>query len=145
MLDNYLIIHKDILPDYYAKILNAKHMLAEGKAKDVSQAVKLAGISRSTFYKYKDYIFEPSDIYENRKAVLNVILNHEPGVLSAVLACISDAKGSVLTISQSIPIHNVATVTITIEIDSLEISLPQLLATIEATSGVENAKLIAVE
>ena len=145
MLDNYLIIHKDILPDYYSKILDAKHMLAEGKAKDVSQAVKLAGISRSTFYKYKDYIFEPSDIYENRKAVLNVILNHEPGVLSAVLGCISDAKGSVLTISQSIPIHNVATVTITIETDSLETSLPQLLGAIEDTPGVENAKLIAVE
>ena len=145
MLDNYLIIHKDILPDYYVKILDAKHLLAEGKAKDVSQAAKMAGISRSTFYKYKDYIFEPSDIYENRKAVLNVILNHEPGVLSAVLSCISDAKGSILTISQSIPIHNVATATITFEIGNLETSLPQLLALIEATSGVENAKLIAVE
>ena len=55
MLDNYLIIHKSILPEYYEKVLEARHLLEEGKAKDVSQAVKEVGISRSTYYKYKDY------------------------------------------------------------------------------------------
>ena len=62
MLENYLIIHKDILPDYYEKVIEARRLVESGKVKDVSQAVKQVGISRSTYYKYKDYILESLDI-----------------------------------------------------------------------------------
>ena len=55
MLENYLIVHKSILPEYFETVLQAKHLLEEGKAKNVMQATKMVGISRSTFYKYKDY------------------------------------------------------------------------------------------
>ena len=71
MLENYLLIHKDILPDYYEKVLAVRRMLENGKEKDVSHAVKLAGISRSTYYKYKDYILEPTELDSGRKAVLS--------------------------------------------------------------------------
>ena len=74
MLSNYLIIHKSILPDYYEKVLQAKRILEEGKVREVSQAVKMAGISRSTYYKYKDYILEPTDMSGGRKAVLSMLL-----------------------------------------------------------------------
>ena len=40
MLENYLIIHKDILPDYYEKVIEARRLVESGKVKDVSQAVK---------------------------------------------------------------------------------------------------------
>ena len=56
MLDNYLIIHKSILPEYYEKVLEARRLLEDGKVHEVSQAVKQVGISRSTYYKYKDFI-----------------------------------------------------------------------------------------
>ena len=51
MLENYLIIHKDILPDYYEKVIEARRLVESGKVKDVSQAVKQVGISRRTYYK----------------------------------------------------------------------------------------------
>ena len=54
MLDNYLIIHKSILPDYYDKVLEVRRLLESGTVREVSQAVKQVGISRSTYYKYKD-------------------------------------------------------------------------------------------
>ena len=53
MLDQYLIIHKSILPEYYEKVLEARHLLEDGRIKDVSQAVREVGISRSTYYKYR--------------------------------------------------------------------------------------------
>lgn len=31
MLENYLLIHKDILPDYYEKVLAVRRMLETGK------------------------------------------------------------------------------------------------------------------
>ena len=55
MLDNYLIIHKSILPEYYEKVVAARRLLEEGRVREVSQAVKDVGISRSTYYKYKEY------------------------------------------------------------------------------------------
>ena len=52
MLDNYLIIHKSILPEYYEKVVAARRLLEDGRVREVSQAVKQVGISRSTYYKY---------------------------------------------------------------------------------------------
>ena len=85
MLSNYLIVHKSILPEYYEKVLACRRLMESGKFKEVSQAVKQVGISRSTYYKYKDYIFEPSDLNSSRKAVFSMMLDHAPGVLSALL------------------------------------------------------------
>lgn len=145
MLDNYLIVHKNILPDYYEKVLEARRLLDSGKVKEVSQAAKMAGISRSTYYKYKDYIFEPSDMAEGRKAVLSFMLEHEAGVLSELLARISAAGANVLTITQSLPIHNMASVTVSVDISSMPGPLSALLSDIESSAGVEKARLIAVE
>lgn len=145
MLDNYLIVHKNILPDYYEKVLEARRLLDSGKVREVSQAAKLAGISRSTYYKYKDYIFEPSDMAEGRKAVLSFMLEHEAGVLSELLARISAAGANVLTITQSLPIHNMASVTVSVDISSMPGPLSELLSNIESSAGVEKARLIAVE
>jgi len=145
MLENYLIIHKSIIPGYLEKVLEARHMLEDGRAKDVSQAVKLVDISRSTYYKYKDYILEPSELSGGRKAVLSVILAHEAGVLSALLAKISEAGASVLVISQSPPIHNKASVTITLDVNAMPGTITELLEELGKTSGVEKPKLIAIE
>ena len=82
MLDQYLIIHKSILPEYYEKVIEARRLIEDGKIKDVSQAVRQVGISRSTYYKYKDFILEPTEISGGRKAVLSMMLEHEQGVLS---------------------------------------------------------------
>lgn len=145
MLDNYLIIHKSILPDYYEKVLEVRRMLESGKVKEVSQAARMAGISRSTYYKYRDLIFEPSDLSGGRKAVLSFMLEHEAGMLSALLARISAAGASVLTITQSLPIHDKASVTVCMDISSMPDSLTALLKDIESAPGVENARLVAVE
>ena len=145
MLDSYLIIHKSILPEYYEKVLEVRRLLEQGTVREVSQAVKQVGISRSTYYKYKDYILEPSEMAGGRKAVLSLMLSHEPGVLSAVLSHISEQGGSVLTITQSLPIRGKASVTITLDISGMEGPLTGLMEALTATPGAENPRLVAVE
>ena len=145
MLDNYLIIHKSILPEYYEKVVAARRLLEEGRVREVSQAVKDVGISRSTYYKYKDFILEPSEMAGGRKAVLSVMLSHEPGVLSAVLGHISEQGASVLTITQSLPIRGKASVTISLDISEMSCTMTELMQKIEHSSGVEQARLVAVE
>ena len=145
MLNNYLIVHKSILPDYFEKVLEARKLMETGKVKEVSQAVKQVGISRSTYYKYKDYLFEPSNIAGERKAVLSMMLDHTPGVLSALLRSISEAGASVLTITQSLPIHDMASVTLSLDVSSLSVTIAELLRSMEETEGVDNVRLLAVE
>ena len=145
MLNQYLIVHKSILPDYYEKVLECRRLVESGKVRDVSHAVRQVGISRSTYYKYKDYIFEPTDLSGERKAVLSMMLDHTPGVLSALLRCISEAGASVLTITQSLPIHDMASVTLSLDLSDMTLAMSELVASIAATAGVDNVRLLAVE
>lgn len=145
MESDYLYVHKSILPDCLDGVLRAKRLLESGRSKNVSAAVKEAGISRSTFYKYKDFVMEPYESARARNAVISMLLTHESGVLNAVLSCISSANGSILTITQSLPIRGKASVTVSVDISGMNISLTDLLKKIEKTEGAENAKLVAVE
>ncbi len=145
MLDNYLIIHKSILPEYYEKVLEARHLIEDGKVKDVSQAVKEVGISRSTYYKYKDYILEPTDLSGNRNAVLTMMLSHEPGVLSSLLKKLSDVGGSILSINQSLPIHGKANVNISLDVSNVQANITDVVNELSKLPGVEQAKLLAIE
>ena len=145
MLENYLIVHKSVLPDFFEKVVEARRLIEDGKAPDVSSAVKMAGISRSTYYKYKDYILEPSAVSDGRKAVLSVMLAHETGVLSALLAKVSGAGCSVITITQSLPIHDRAGVTISLDISEMPGTIDELLTALARTPGVEHPKLLAIE
>lgn len=145
MISKYLIISKEILPDYFDKVIEAKKLIDNNQVKGVSEAVKKVGISRSTYYKYKDYVFVPSDQLGGRKATLSLVLEHHKGVLSTILNIIADENGNILTISQDIPINNKAIVSITLDILELSISLQQLLETLTQLKGVASAKLIAIE
>ena len=138
MLEDYLIIHKSILPDCFDKVISARHMLENGTAKDVSEAVKIVGISRSTYYKYRDLIMEPSEISNGKTAVITAMLSHEPGTLSDLLRKISDAGGSIITITQAIPIRGKAEVTISLDVSNINNSVDDFVKSI-------GAKLIAIE
>ena len=119
MLENYLIVHKSILPDFFDNILEAKHLLEEGKAKNVMS--------------------------EGRKAVISMLLSHETGILSHVLTKVSDAGASILTITQSLPVHGKASVTITLDISGMPSLVTGLLKDMDECQGVENTKLIAID
>ncbi|MBR2700215.1 MAG: hypothetical protein IKE76_16670, partial [Clostridia bacterium] len=88
MLSEYLIVEKSALPDYFLKVVEARHLLESGACAQVIDAVHAAGISRSTYYKYKDKVLEPSQLTVGRKASLMLQLSHEAGMLSRVLSAV---------------------------------------------------------
>ena len=89
MLKDYLIVHKDVLPDVFEKVVQVKKMMEQGEEIQVSDAVKKVGLSRSTYYKYKDHVFSSSENMKERRAVISFMLSHEKGLLSEVLALIT--------------------------------------------------------
>ena len=145
MLKGYLIVEKSALPDFYEKVVLARRLLESGKCAQVSDAVKQAGISRSTYYKYKDRILEPTELTVGRKAVLSMLLSHEAGALSRVLGVISGFGASVLTITQSLPINGKASVTVTLDMQAMEATIDALTAALAQQPYTENVRLVAVE
>ena len=141
----YYIVDKSILPDYFEKVIETKKLLSAGTVKEVSAAVKMTGISRSTYYKYKDFIFEKEETLSERKAVFLMLLNHEKGVLSKVLTAMSDNGANIIAITQSPPIASRASVTLTCDISRLTQDVSKLLNGILEIAGVEQATLISME
>lgn len=145
MQSNYLIVDRRILPDYYEKVVQARDMLREGRVKEVSEAVKLVGISRSTYYKYKDYIFAPSNETVCKKAVFAFMLSHQQGVLSEVLNKFSELGANILTITQSLPIHGNANVVISVDMTNMTMAPDGIMDQLMSLRGVRSSKLIAIE
>jgi chorismate mutase len=144
-MGNYLLIDKIILPDYYQKVIDARALLTSGRVKDVSEAVRQVGISRSTYYKYKDYVFAPNTDMEGRKAILSFSLSHKAGVLGEVLKVIAENGANILTITQNLPINSRAHVVVTLDISHMTSELDELMASINEVNGASGVKRISVE
>ena len=84
MNDDYFVIHKKVLPDYFEKVIKIKEIISLGA--NISDACKQVGLSRSTFYKYKDYVNRPS-MKVGKRVILSLKLVDEPGSLSNILNC----------------------------------------------------------
>jgi len=145
MLNKYLIVSKKILPDVYEKVIDARNLINDGNVKGISEAVKKVGISRSTYYKYKDYVFSPSENSIGRKAVLSMMLRHEKGVLSNALNYMSSEKVNILTINQSIPINGKASVNVSLDISDISKSIDDIIAEMKKIKGVITVKLLSIE
>lgn len=145
MSDKFLMIHTSVLPDVFEKVIEVKEMMKTGKIKEITEAVKIAGISRSTYYKYKDYVFTVSETMNNHKVIISLTLDHEPGTLSKILDKIAFYEGNILTINQEIPINNTANVNITFDISHLKIELDNLLNEIRSMDHVIKLELIAMD
>lgn len=145
MNSKYLLVDKKILPSYYEKVIEARSLLSSGKIKDVSEAVREVGISRSTYYKYKDYIFTTNTDTDGRKAIISFTLSHKPGILSEVLTKLSERGANILTITQNLPINSRAHVVMTLDISCLALELEDLLKEINSINKVSGTKLISVE
>ena len=145
MLNEYLIVEKTALPDYFIKVVEARRLLESGVYAQVIDAVQAVGISRSTYYKYKDKVLEPNQLTVGRKASLMLQLNHEAGMLSKVLNTISGSNANVLTITQSLPIHGKASIMLSIDLSHLSRSVDQMIEELSGIDGVENVRLLALE
>lgn len=137
----FYIVSSDSLPDVFNKVVFAKDLLENGQAKNISDAIAKVGISRSAFYKYKDNIFRMKDSLPT-KLDLSAVLADRAGVLSALSAMLSENGANIITINQSEPKNNLATVSITIAVDALSISVDQLLINLKTIDGVISIKAI---
>ena len=145
MNSKFLIVSKKILPDVFDKVIEARDCINSGEAKGVSDAVKMVGISRSTYYKYKDYVFPVKDDSIAQNAVIGLMLKHRKGILSEVLNILSNKNVNVLTVNQSLPISGKASVNISIDISEMDISIDELIDELKENDGISYINLLSIE
>lgn len=140
---NYLLVDASVLPEVFLRVVEAKQLLALGKAKNLSEAAELTGISRSTFYKYKDNVFTYEAAMARDIATVSIELEHRAGILSAVLAALSECGANILTINQNIPVDGVAPVSISMRTDDGSEHPEGIVMRLRALSGVVNVRLLS--
>ncbi len=141
----YFVVRQKAVPEVLLKVVEAKSLLESEKVLTVQEAVDRVGISRSSFYKYKDDIFQFHDNSQGTTITLTFQMDDEPGLLSDVLKTISDYRGNILTIHQSIPINGVASLSISIQILQSTGNVSRMIEAIGIQKGVHHIKILAKE
>ena len=134
--DKYYLVQEDILPEAIKKTIKVKEILKMGEVKTINEAVEKMALSRSAYYKYKDYVFPFFEIAQGKIVSITISMMNDPGMLSSILNNIADHNGSVLTINQDIPLQGIANCTISFETKNLIGSLEGLLDSIRTIQGV---------
>ena len=141
----FLLVDESVLPEVFAKVVEAKDLLRSGRASTAAQAARLAGISRTAFYKYRDAVFSYDAGKSGGIVTVHLILQDNPGVLSALLAAFADAGANILTVNQNIPAGNVASVSVSARTDRLQMPVDAFIGVLRQLNGVQRIARIAGE
>ncbi len=147
MLDEskYYLVKKKAIPEVLLKVVEAKKLLESNKNLTIQEVAEQVGISRSSYYKYKDDIFQLQENAKGRVITFVVELDDKPGLCSMVLNLIAQYRANIITIHQSIPVNGVALLTLSVNIlpDTGDISL--MIQEIEHADGIHYLKILARE
>ena len=141
----YFVLKAKAVPEVLLKVVEAKRLIDSGKVESVQEATEAVGISRSSFYKYKDDIFLFHENEKGQTITMVIQLDDEPGLLSVVLKAIADFHANILTIHQSIPVNKIAMLTLSAEILPDSVDITTMIHEIENLNGMHFLKIIARE
>lgn len=141
----YFVVKQKAIPEVLLKVVEAKRLLESEKVLTIQEAVDAVGISRSSFYKYKDDIFPFHDNAKGKTITMVIQLDDEPGLLSVVLRIVADYHANILTIHQSIPVNGIASLTLSVDVLNETGDISQMVDTIEEQQGIHYLKILARE
>lgn len=138
----YYLIREDILPEAIIKTIEAKKLLATNEVSTVYEAVKVVGLSRSAFYKYKDGVYPFNAMMKEKIVTVAIDLEHKSGLLSKLLSIVAGSGGNILTINQTIPLQEIANIVISIDTANMEQGITELVNSLKQIEGVRKVQVI---
>ena len=141
----YFVVKQKAVPEVLLKVVEAKKLLETERAITVQEATDKVGISRSSFYKYKDDIFPFYDNTKGKTITLVVQMDDEQGLLSDLLHVVAVYRANILTIHQSIPVNGVATLTLSVEVRANTGNVSRMIEEPEVLDGIHYVKILARE
>ena len=141
----YFVVKQKAVPEVLLKVVEAKKLLESERVITVQEATDRVGISRSSFYKYKDDIVPFYDNAKGKTITLVMQMDDEPGLLSDLLHIVAVYHANILTIHQSIPVNGVATLTLSVEVLESTGNVSRMVEDMEEKHGVHYVKILARE
>ncbi|MBE6022125.1 MAG: ACT domain-containing protein [Cellulosilyticum sp.] len=141
----FYVINGNVLPEVFLKVVEVKNLLEKNKMLTVQEATERVGISRSSFYKYKDSIFPFYEKGQGKAITVLMHLQDEAGRLSDVLNYIAAAGGNVLTINQMIPMNGTAIINLCIQTSHMKMGVDKLIEELTELEGVNEIQILARE
>ena len=140
---NYYVIKKKAVPEVLLKVLEVQKLLDSKRAVSVLEATEKVGISRSSYYKYKDDIFPFRENVKGKTITFVLSMDDEPGLLSLVLKKVAEFKANILTIHQTIPVNGIASLTLSVDILPTTGDSSEMIEQIERLKGVRYLKILS--
>ena len=141
----YYLLKQKAVPEVLLKVAEAKKLIASEKAMTIQEATDQLGISRSSFYKYKDDIFPFYDNAKGKTITMVLQMDDEQGLLSDLLHVVAVYRANILTIHQSIPVNGVAMLTLSVEVQSHTGNVSSMIEEMEVMKGIHYVKILARE
>ena len=141
----YFVVKQKAVPEVLLKVVEAKKLLESERVLTVQEATERVGISRSSFYKYKEDNFPFYDNTKGKTVTFVVQMDDEQGLLSDLLHIVAVYKANILTIHQSIPVNGVATLTLSVEVKDNTGNVSKMVEEIEDQDGIHYVKILARE
>ena len=141
----YFVVKQKAVPEVLLKVVEATRLLESERAMTVQEAADKVGISRSSFYKYKDDILPFYDNTKGKTITLVVQMDDVQGLLSDLLHVVALYKANILTIHQSIPVNGIATLTLSVEVRSDTGNVSRMVEDMEEMKGIHYVKILARE
>ncbi len=140
---NLIIVDARVLPSVFTKALEVKKLMRQNTELTVTEAVSKVGISRSAFYKYKDFVFP----FRDMKGIITFSfeLMDIAGILSEILRILAKGKCNILTINQNIPVNSVANITISIQNEDENFEVEKFIKRFEKIEGIKRIHVLAKE
>lgn len=139
----FYMVKKRALPEVLLKVAQVNALLGAGKAKTIREAIDAVGISRSSYYKYKDDIFPFRENVKGKTITFVLSMDDEPGLLSLVLKKVAEFKANILTIHQTIPVNGIASLTLSVDILPTTGDSSEMIEQIERLKGVRYLKILS--
>ena len=137
----YFIVDKRILPNSIKNVLKVNDLVQNEKISKY-EAIKQVGLSRSTYYKYKDYIKPFFEGGQEKVFSIHLALKDEPGILARILDVIASHDMNILTIIQNISIDGVGRATISVQ--TTQNTLRKVEGVLELISEIDGVKELRI-
>ena len=141
----YFVVKQKAVPEVLLKVVEAKKLLDSERVITVQEAAERVGISRSSFYKYKDDIFPFYDNTKGKTVTFVMQMDDCQGLLSDLLHIVAVYRANILTIYQSIPVNGIATLTLSVEVKPDTGNISRMLEEMEEHQGIHYVKILARE
>lgn len=144
-VSEYLVVKTSALPEVFSNVMKVKYLLQSGDVNSVNEAVKIIGMSRSAFYKYRDDIQSFQDPIEAELITIVASLLIDSEALSTLILNINEEGGKILNIAQGLPRHGFVDLMLSVDFTDSFSDLTALRRQLARVPGVRKVDLWSQE